>query len=167
MGVTMPHLKSVDFWAMAGSKSSLIKFLQRHAKTLRILELRFCFLEEFIFDWGEVFDGIKSDLTLKEVHLCYLSCLLPEGQHAFHRVIHLEHIYHGNTFHLLLEDRLMGKNLLAKELSLGPSELWQNYILYLKTEKHKAMARLAELESQDLTWDFENEEDLRLFRFIV
>ncbi|TGO67138.1 hypothetical protein BOTNAR_0047g00050 [Botryotinia narcissicola] len=167
VGVTMPHLKSVDFWAMAGSKLSLTEFLQRHAKTLRILKLRFCFLKEFIFDWGEVFDGIKSDLTLKEVDLCYLRCLLPEGQHASHKVIHLEHIYHGNTFHLLLEDRLTCKNLLAKELSLVPSELWHNYILYLKTEKQKAMARLAELESQDLTWDFENEEDKRLFEFVV
>ncbi|TGO79542.1 hypothetical protein BELL_0029g00080 [Botrytis elliptica] len=167
VGLTMPRLKSVDFWSMVASKSSLTEFLQRHAKTLRILKLRFCSLKESILDWGEVFDVIKSDLTLKEVHFCWLGCLLPEDQHDFDKVVRLEHVYHGNNFYLLLEDCLIRKNLFAKELSLSPSELWQNYILYLKTEKPKAMARLAELESQDLTWDFENDEDKRLFGFMI
>ncbi|KAF5875077.1 uncharacterized protein Bfra_003531 [Botrytis fragariae] len=138
----------------------------RHAKTLRILKLQFCFLKESILDWGEVLDGIKSDLTLKEVHLCYLKKLLPEDQNTFDKAVHLEHVYHGNTFHSLLEDRLIRKNLIANELSLEPSELWQNYILYLTTEKQKAKVRLAELESQDLTWDFKSDEDMRLFEFI-
>ncbi|TGO22213.1 hypothetical protein BPAE_0177g00070 [Botrytis paeoniae] len=127
VGLTMPSLNSVDLWSMVGSKSSLTEFLQRHAKTLRCLTLRFCFLKEPVIEWGEVFDEIKSDLTLRRVGLSYLQCLLPKGQNTFDKAVHLEHIYYGNTFHVLLEDRLKRKNLLAKELSLAPSELWANY----------------------------------------
>ncbi|KAF7892185.1 uncharacterized protein EAF01_010265 [Botrytis porri] len=166
VGLTMPCLKSLDFWCMAGSKSSLTEFLRRHARTLRSLTLMFCFLEEPVIDWGEVFGGIKSDLTLRRVRLSYLQCFLPGGHNTFDKAVHLEHIYHGNTFHLLLEDRLMRKNLVAKELPLAPSKPWKNYILYLTTEKQKARARLAELESQDLTWDFKNDEDKQHFEFI-
>ncbi|TEY74833.1 hypothetical protein BOTCAL_0069g00300 [Botryotinia calthae] len=167
VGLTMPHLKSVDFSCLGGSKSSLTEFLQRHARTLRTLKLWFCFLREPIQEWGEVCDGIKSDLTLGEVGLSYLKSILPEDQSNFARTVDMKHIYHGNTFHLLLEDRLMHKNLLAKESSLVPSELWQDYILYLTTEKQKAKARQAELESQGLTWDYKNDDDMRLYDFIT
>ncbi|KAM0128724.1 hypothetical protein ACHAO1_008868 [Botrytis cinerea] len=166
VGLTMPHLKSVDFSSLGGSKSSLTEFLQRHVRTLRSLELRFFILKEPIKDWGEVLDGIRSDLTFREVGLSYLRSLLPEDQSNFDRTAEMKHIYHGNTFHLLLEDRLMHKNLLAKESSLVPSELWQNYILYLTTQKRKAEARQAKLESQGLTWDYENDDEMRLYAFI-
>ncbi|KAM0135133.1 hypothetical protein ACHAP3_005224 [Botrytis cinerea] len=119
-----------------------------------------------IIDWGEVLDGIRSDLTFREVGLSYLRNLLPEDQSNFDRTAEMKHIYHGNTFHLLLEDRLMHKNLLAKESSLVPSELWQDYIFYLTTQKRKAEARQAELESQGLTWDYENDDEMRLYAFI-
>ncbi|TGO19093.1 hypothetical protein BTUL_0006g01300 [Botrytis tulipae] len=132
-GLTMPSLNSVDLWSLVGSKSSLIEFFQRHAKTLRDLTLRYCFLKEPVIEWGEVFDGIKNDLTLRTAGFSCLKYFSSEGQNTFYRTVDFDHIYHGNTFHLLLEDRLMRKNLLAKELSLVPSEVWQKYILHLRT----------------------------------
>lgn len=161
VGLTLPHLKRLEFFDIVGSSTTLTKFLQRHVKTLRRLRIHYCVLKSDVTDWAEIFDSIKNDLTLEKVHFDGL-----DGNKPFHIAwggwgVGLHHYYFGSKFHILLADRLLHKNLLAKECPLTPSELWRDYLVFWYAETLKAEARDAELN-----WDPNNEEDVRLRGFL-
>ncbi|KAF7874265.1 hypothetical protein EAF04_002937 [Stromatinia cepivora] len=167
-GLTLPYLRILEFSCVKGSSTSLAKFLQRHSKTLKSFQIWRCILKGDLKDWAEVFDTIKDDLTLKEVYFSPMEGREPNIPTDFedgNNFIKLTHTYHGHRFESLLKDRLLRKDLLAKECSLVPSVLWQGYLAFSRTERQKAKARFEEIESQGLTWDMNNDEDMRLCQF--
>ncbi|CAD6440313.1 05373eac-9915-4f27-8ec9-800c0104091a [Sclerotinia trifoliorum] len=167
-GLTLPRLGVLEFSYVEGSSTSLAKFLQRHSKSLKSFKIRQCSLKSDPKDWAEVFDTIRNDLTLQKVNFMGIRLQEPNIAAGFEHGINfiiLTHIYHGHRFKSLLNDRLLHKDLLAKECSLIPSVLWYDYRDFGRTESQKAKARLEELESQGLSWDVKSEEDMRLRQF--
>ncbi|KAJ8062202.1 hypothetical protein OCU04_008755 [Sclerotinia nivalis] len=162
-GLTLPHLGILEFSCVRGSSTSLAKFLQRHGKTLKSFQIWRCSLKGDLKDWAEVFDTIKDELTLKKVYFASMEGREPNISTDFddgNNFNSLIHTYHGHRFESLLNDRLLHKNLLAKECSFIPSVLWYDYLAFSRTERQKAKVRFEELKSQGLEWGMNNDEDM-------
>lgn len=141
LAVMLPCLQNLNLESVFVSSISLVGFLKRHAKTLRSLRIVNCRLQGQLREWFKIFDTVRNDMTLEEVDFMpHLQQTEDSAHDVFpYDVMPLHYTYLGHIFWDLLEDRILNRNVLAKECNLTLVALWDGYVAYVISchQEHK------------------------------
>jgi hypothetical protein len=123
-GLTFPNLQRLELSHLPTHPSSFIKFLERHATTLKHVVLDSMWLLPHPMDWHNIFDVLKDDLSLESATFQGFWRGSSKDEERPHYYAHMDGNIDGYRAQECLEDRVLKRAPVLMEQFPTIEELW-------------------------------------------